>query len=255
MRELDGVISPARILNAQEEIAILRELLERSDLKETILGSGSARIVFDSDGDYVIKLGVGESGYLQNMRELERFQEDKDEGFLAILEGIGRFILLQEKVDAAGGELGDILEDYNVEDDDEREDCANEIISYMDCSEEEAYDMIDTYKIACEYYDETTDNAQLGKTEHRGWVLYDYGFAPGEDTNQSSGMSYTLMNNIEELRDYIQYCINLLEAAIAEDEMLTEMRKADNAISNGTPFEEEEEEEEIPEDDVDCRIE
>lgn len=256
MRQLDGLISPARILNAQEEIKILRELLERSDLKKTIIGSGSARIVFDSDYDYVIKLGIGESGYLQNMRELERFQEDKDAGFLAVLEGIGRFILLQEKVSSADEELRDIFGNYYMNDSDEVEDCVAEVMEYMDCSEEEARDMVEVYKTACDYYGETTDNAQMGKTAHRGWVLYDYGYVPGEDSNQASGMSYILTDNINELCDYIQYCINLLEAAIAEDDMLVEMRKADKAIHSKTPLvEEEEEEEELPEDSVDFRIE
>ena len=256
MRQLDGVISPARILNAQEEIKILRELLERNDLKETIIGSGSARIVFDSEEDYVIKLGIGESGYLQNMRELERFQEDKDAGFLAVLEGIGRFILLQEKVSSADEELRDIFGNYYMNDSDGVEDCVAEIMEYMDCSEEEARDMVEVYKTACDYYGETTDNAQIGKTAHRGWVLYDYGYVPGEDSNQASGMSYILTDNINELRDYIQYCINLLEAAISEDDMLVEMRKADKAIHSKTPLvEEDEEEEEIPEDTVDFRIE
>lgn len=251
MRKLDGVISPARVLTAQEEIKILQELLEKECLWDFILGSGSARIVFDSGEGYVIKLGVGESGYLQNMRELERFQEDKDAGFLAILEGIGRFVLLQEEVIAADEELRDIFGNYCMNDADEVEDCAKEITGYMKCSGEEAHDIIDVYKTACDYYGETTDNAQMGKTANRGWVLYDYGYVPGEDSNQASGMSYTLMDNIKELRDYIQYCINLLEAAIAEDEMLIEMRKADMAISKGTPFEDKEE----VEDTVDCRIE
>ena len=264
MRQLDGVISPAQVLTAQEEIKILRELLERSDLKRTIIGSGSARIVFDSDYDYVIKLGIGESGYLQNMRELERFQEDKDAGFLAVLEGIGRFILLQEKVEAGAEELRDIFGDYYMDDSDEVEDCVQEIMKYMDCDEEEARDMVEVYTTACDYYGETTDNAQMGKTEHRGWVLYDYGYVPGEDSNQASGMSYILTDNINELRDYIQYCINLLEAAIAEDDMLVEMRKADKAIHSKTPLveeeeeeeeEEAEEEEELPEDTVDFRFE
>ena len=248
MRQLDGVISPAPILNAQEEIKILRKLLERSDLKGTILGSGSARIVFDSDYDYVIKLGIGESGYLQNMRELERFQEDKDAGFLAVLEGIGRFVLLQEKVYAGPEELRDIFGDYDMDDPD-FEDCVDEVMEYMDCSEEEARDMVEVYKTACDYYGETSDNAQMGKTEHRGWVLYDYGYVPGEDSNQASGMSYILTDNINELRDYIQYCINLLEAAIAEDDMLVEMRKADEAIHSKTPLVEEEEDEEDDEED------
>lgn len=255
MRQLDGVISSAPILGAQEEIKILRELLERSDLKKTIIGSGSARIVFDSEYDYVIKLGIGESGYLQNMRELERFQEDKDAGFLAVLEDIGRFVLLQEKVYAGPEELRDIFGDYDMDDPD-FEDCVDEIMECLECSEEEARDMVDVYKTACDYYGETTDNAQMGKTKHRGWVLYDYGYVPGEDSNQASGMSYILTDNINELRDYIQYCINLLEAAIAEDEMLVEMRKADRAINRKIPLaKEEEEEEELPEDTVDFRIE
>lgn len=255
MRQLDGIISPARVLNAQEEIKILRELLEKNNLKKAIIGSGSARIVFDSEYDYVIKLGIGESGYLQNMRELERFQEDKDAGFLAVLEGIGRFILLQEKISSADEELRDIFSNYDMDDLDV-EGCMEEIMKYMDCSEEEARDMVEVYKTACDYYGETTDNAQMGKTEHRGWVLYDYGYVPGEDSNQASGMSYILTDNINELRDYIQYCINLLEAAIAEDDMLVEMRKADRAIHSKTPLvEEEEEEEEFPEDTVDFRIE
>lgn len=252
MRQLDGVISSARILNAQEEIKILRELLERSNLRKTIIGSGSARIVFSSEEDYVIKLGIGESGYLQNMRELERFQEDKDAGFLAVLEGIGRFVILQEEVSSIDEELRDIFGNYDVDDLDV-EDCVEEIMERMDCSEEEARDMAEVYKTACDYYGETTDNAQMGKTEHRGWVLYDYGYVPGEDSNQASGMSYILTDNINELRDYIQYCINLLEAAIAEDDMLVEMRKADKAIHSKTPLVEEEEE--LPEDTVDFRIE
>lgn len=256
MRKLDGVISPARVLTAQEEIKILQELLEKECLWDFILGSGSARIVFDSGEGYVIKLGVGESGYLQNMRELERFQEDKDAGFLAILEGIGRFVLLQEEVISVDEKLRDIFGNYCMDDDDEVEDCVEEIIGYMDCSDEEAHDMIDTYKTACDYYGETTDNAQMGKTADRGWVLYDYGYVPGEDSNQASGMSYILTDNINELRDYIQYCINLLEAAIAEDDMLVEMRKADRAINRKIPLaKEEEEEEELPEDTVDFRIE
>ena len=142
MRQLDEIISPARILNAQEEIKILQELLERSDLKKTIIGSGSARIVFDSDYDYVIKLGIGESGYLQNMRELERFQEDKDAGFLAVLEGIGRFVLLQEKVYAADEHLRDIFGNYDMDDCD-FEDCVDEIMECLECSEEDARDMVE----------------------------------------------------------------------------------------------------------------
>lgn len=255
MRKLDGVISPARVLTAQEEIKILRELLEKDRLWDFILGFGSARIVFYSGEGYVIKLGVGESGYLQNMRELERFQEDKDAGFLAILEGTGRFVLLQEEVISVGEKLRDILGNYCMDDADEVEDCVEEITGYMDCSVGEAHDMIDAYKTACDYYGETADNAQMGKTADRGWVLYDYGYVLGEDSNQASCMSYILTDNINELRDYIQYCINLLEAAIAEDEMLAEMRKADRAIHSKTPLVEEEEEEELPEDTVDFRIE
>lgn len=271
MRQLDGVISPAQILTAQEEIKILRELLEAKDLKKTIIGSGSARIVFDSNYDYVIKLGIGESGYLQNMRELERFQEDKDTGFLAVLEGVGRFVLLQEKVLSADEHLRDIFGNYDMDDPD-FEDCVDEIMECLECSEEDARDMAEVYKTACDYYGETTDNAQMGKTEHRGWVLYDYGYVPGEDSNQASGMSYILTDNINELRDYIQYCINLLEAAIAEDEMLVEMRKADKAIHDKTPLvekdeaeeeetveeeeeEQDEEEEDTSEDTVDFRFE
>lgn len=204
-----------REIGAQEEIEIIKKLMEggRPELEKRLAeaNSGSSRIVFNM-GDHVIKFAVGESGYLQNRNEVAAYLSHQNAGVFARIGRVGRFIEEMEAVDPY--DFRDGWDDYADADD---------FLDYLRNEEgiEDAEDVLDTISDAMHLLDDTTtDLAQVGTNMEGKWVCYDYGYQSGT-SNQASGDTYLLFDDVNECWDYFTYCIKTLENAVSEDEVLS----------------------------------
>ena len=176
----------AKKLSVNQEIRLLRSLKNAE-----ILGNGSSRIVFvdPRDSNRIVKLAIGACSFFQNRNEV-RFWQRTEANQLAKIYEFGRFCVVMERAQFVV--LDD--EDYQYNLDDEARDDAEQIVYWLE-----------------ENLGTTADNYQVGMMKDGRWASFDYGFLPGVHALNQCGWADYIRDNLNEIRQYIDKCVDILQ--------------------------------------------
>lgn len=209
-----------KYISAEKEIQLLRRLKGFD-----FIGAGGARMVFevddfmkkllelDNDKDYVIKVAMGQGGMLQNMAEVNAYNEWSNYNFLAKIYQAGRYCLIMEAVETDDySDLADGIYSFDT-----RYEGADD---YAECYDVELTDRdnkaVDTIGRLADIFGCTTDNGQIGWTKDGDCVAYDYGFYSEKGCDSQTSPLRDICYNEAIRNDYLSglICILFEEGAL-----------------------------------------